>query len=103
MGQKERVLSLEHEGQVYNLTARDFTALDDLAIYRTTGATLMQIFSGGATLFTVAALVWRYRVGRGEEDLTYEQVAATFTYDSIESVSDEPRAGGPPEAPGGTS
>lgn len=103
MGQKERVLSLVHDGQTYNLTARDFTALDDLEIYRATGTTLMHIFGGGATLFTIAALVWRYRVAHGEPSLTYMQVAETFTYDSLESVSDEPREGGPPEAPGGTS
>lgn len=98
MGQKERVLSLEHEGQVYNLTARDFNALDELAIYRATGVTLLQIFGGGASLFTVAALVWRWRVNHGEDDLTFVDVARTFTYDSMQTVSDDPKDGGPPEA-----
>lgn len=98
MGQKERVLSLEHEGRVYNLTARDFTALDELAIHRATGASLLQIFGGGATLFTIAALVWRHRVNTGEPDLTYHDVAKTFTYDSMDTVSDDPRESDDPEA-----
>lgn len=98
MGQKEAVLSLEHEGTVYNLTPKDFTALDEMAIYKATGATLLQCFSGGATLFTVAALVWRHRVNHGEEDLSYVDVARTFTYSSMQTVDDTPKDGGPPEA-----
>lgn len=95
MGQKERVLSLEHDGTSYNLTARDFTAVDDLEIHRATGATITDIFFRGAvTLFTMAALVWRHRVNNGE-DLAYLDVARTFTYDSISSVSDEPRDDAP--------
>lgn len=98
MGQKERVLSLEHEGRTYNLTALDFNAVDDLAIYRATGATIHQVFTGGATLFTIAALVWRHRVNTGEPDLTFLDVARTFTYDSMKTVTDEPRESDHPEA-----
>lgn len=100
---KDPFISLVHEGTAYNLRANDFTALDELEIWRRTGATLLSIFRGGATLFTVAALVWRHRVNHGEDDLTYEDVARTFSYSSLESLSDEPKDGGPPEAPGGDS
>lgn len=99
MGQKERVLSLEHDGQVYNLTPRDFTALDDLEVHRVTRHTIADIFfHSRVTLFTMAALVWRYRVNEGEPDLTYLEVARTFTFDSIETVTDGPQETSRPEA-----
>jgi hypothetical protein len=101
MGQKERVLSLEHEGRVYNLSARDFNGVDDLEMHRAIGFTLAQVFFGGkVTLFTIAALVWRYRVNNGEPDLTYLDVAKTFTFDDITTVSDEPRGDADPKASG---
>lgn len=98
---RDPMISLVHDGQTYNLHQRDFNALDEREIWQATGATLLQIYTGGAALFTVAALVWRYRVNHGEPDLTYVDVARTFHYGSIESMTDEPREGGPPEAPGG--
>lgn len=92
MGQRERVLSLVHEGRTYNLTARDFTAVDDLEVHRATGATIADImFHGRVTLFTIAALVWRHRVNTGEPDLSYLDVARTFNFDDITTVQDEPR------------
>ena len=98
MGQKERVLSLEHDGTVYNLTARDFTAIDDLEVHRACGVTIADVFfHGRVSLFTMAALVWRYRVNDGEDTLTYLDVAKTFTFDSIETVQDEARETSAPE------
>ena len=99
MGQKERVLSLEHEGRVYNLTARDFNALDDLEVHRATGSTVADIFfHHKVTLFTMAALVWRHRVNEGEGDLTFTDVARTFTFDSIQTVTGTEREPTHPEA-----
>lgn len=99
MGQTERTLSLEHDGKVYNLTAGDFTAVDDLEIFRTCGLTLTDVFARGrVSLFSIAALVWRYRVNDGEEDLTYLEVARTFSYDTIQTVSGTPAEDPSPEA-----
>lgn len=103
MGQRERVLSLEHDGVVYNLTPLDFTALDDLAIFEATGGkvTLQDCFGfGGKTpsLAAVAALVWRYRVNDGEEDLRLHDVMRTFTYDAMRTVSGEERDDADPKA-----
>ena len=101
MGQKERVLSLEHEGVVYNLTPGDFTALDEHAIFQATGFTLADAFGFGGRippLVAIAALVWRHRVTDGEEDLTFIDVARTFTYNSLETVSDEARDDASPKA-----
>lgn len=97
MGQRERTISLVHEGTSYNLTPGDFTALDDMALYRATGMTLADAFGFGGkvpALAAVAGLVWRYRVGAGE-DVTWRQVAETFTYADLQTVSDEPRDDAP--------
>lgn len=101
MGQAERVLSLEHEGRVYNLTAGDFTGEDDLAVYRAIDTTIAEIFFGGkVTLFTIAALVWRHRVNTGEPDLQFLDVARTFTFHDIATVEGEPREDPAPKDPG---
>lgn len=103
MGQKERVLSLEHDGRVYNLTAGDFTGEDDLAVYRAIDTTIAEIFFGGkVTLFTMAALVWRARVKTGEPDLTFLEVARTFTFADIATVEGERRDDPAPKAQGGS-
>lgn len=92
-------ISFEHDGQVYNLSPNDFTAEDELAIYRACGATLVAIFNGQATtLFSIAALLWRHRVTNGEPDLSYTDVARTFRYSDLETLSDVPKEGGSPEA-----
>lgn len=92
-------MSFDHDGRSYTLTPYDFSALDELEIHRVTGATLTSIFTGRATtLFTVAALLWRTRVNDGEDDLAFTDVAKTFGYRDMETISNSPKEGGSPEA-----
>lgn len=91
MSTQQRTIRFEHQGTRYEMAMGDFTALDDKAIlelfnYR---INLGAIFAGATlSLSTLAALVWRWRVSAGETGLTYEQVAATFTYDTLSTVRD---------------
>lgn len=70
----------------YELVAESFTAEDDLAIYRAVGASLLDIFGGNITLYTIAALLWRHRVRNGEPTLTLEQVLPTVTILQLQTV-----------------
>lgn len=101
MGQKEFVLSFELDGQVYNLTPDDFTAWDDHELKRATGMSLAHIFmtlSSDPSVAGIAALLWRYRVNDGETGLTFEDVARSFPFAAIKTVSNKQREGEHPKA-----
>lgn len=83
MADENLQMNLQLEGKTYQLQLGDFTGADDLAIYQKVGKTIADIFQGDITLFTVAALLWRWRVNHGEPGVTFEQVNAKMTFDSI--------------------
>lgn len=92
-----RSFHLDVDGISYELTITDFTGADDLAIFRETGCTVMDIFSGSKlSLFTLAALLWRHRIRNGEPTLTYAAVNEQLSFEDLESVTDEGPTEGTP-------
>jgi hypothetical protein len=85
------------DGVEYRMESADFSAEDDLAVYRATGMTLMDIFSGSITLFTVAALVWRYRVRNGEPTLQLGEVLPHVKLLELETLKFTKDEGASPE------
>lgn len=96
---EEPKIKLALDGVRYEVGPSDFTATDDLEMFRATGVTIMDVFAKKAiSLFSVAALLWRYRVNHGEPKLTFSDVADAMTFDSL-SVADDDDEGTPsPEA-----
>lgn len=96
---KEPALEVTLDGVAYRLTPGMFTGQDDLAVYRSCGVTIMDVFARKAiTLFTIAALVWRYRVNHGEPDLTFDEVNAKMTFNDLVIAKDAPEGALAPEA-----
>lgn len=93
-------ISLDLDGKTYTLGMKDFGGEDDLQIYRETGVTLTEIFTEGKiTLFTVAALLWRYRVRNGERRLTFAEVNRQMDFEALSTVTvDDEEDGDAPEA-----
>jgi hypothetical protein len=81
-------VSFELDGRKYSFAARDFTGEDDLLLYQKTGCTVMDVFGGKFTLFTLAGLLWLHR-RRTEPKLTFEQVNRSMTFDALETISDD--------------
>jgi hypothetical protein len=89
-------------GELYEMSPGDFTAVDAGDFRRQMGISLGEAFSSGqADIDIVAALVWlvRRRTNRG---LAFRAVAETITYDSIEPADDtEPAPAADPMDPEG--
>ena len=86
------------EGVEYVLALKDFTAEDDLLLYRTVGMNLQAAFEN-LSLFTLAGLIWVHRRRSGEATLEFESVARVVKFDTLETVQateDDPS----PEASG---
>lgn len=101
----DKLLSVEVDGVRYDMSPSDFTGLDELAVKRELGMTLVQVFrelSEEPSLYGLAALVWRYRVGEGETDLTFEQVASKVNVDVFGTLSDGSGDDDAPKASGGS-
>lgn len=91
-------IQLQFQGRTYAMRLGDFTGTDDLAIYQTVGKTIADIFQGDITLFTVAALLWRWRVTHGEPQITFEKINDKMTFDALEIDEDDDGDGETPEA-----
>lgn len=76
-------MELSFDGRTYKMAVGDFTGADDLAIYQKVGKTIAEIYQGDITLFTVAALLWRWRVNHGEPQITFEQINAKLTFTDL--------------------
>lgn len=91
------IVKVTHDGVQYELSPDDFTGADDLALFRATGVTIMDVFARKAvSLFTIAGLVWRWRVNHGEPDLTFEQVNGAMKFSDL--VADDAEGAPAPEA-----
>lgn len=101
MADQNMQMELSFGGTTYQMAVGDFTGADDLAIYQKVGKTIADIYRGDITLFTVAALLWRYRVNHGEPNVTFEQINSKLTFDDLvveHDDSDDDPEGSFPEA-----
>lgn len=83
------LLEITVDGRTYKIRALDFSAEDDLAIFQKTGVTLAEIIAGRITLFTVAAILWRYRFHLEGPMIQFEQVAKELKMRDLETISFE--------------
>lgn len=83
-------IQLTFQNRAYRLRPKDFTGTDDLEVYKATGVSITDVFLGQISLFTIAALIWRYRVNNGEAKLTYREVNDAMDFSVLETVSDDP-------------
>lgn len=89
-------LQLTVDGKPYTLRLGDFNALDAREYRRELGAGLLAAFSA-PDLDTICGLLWLHR-RKTEPKLKYEDVARTFTYESVDIVSEgEPAEDDDPE------
>lgn len=97
MADNDVTMEVSLEGTVYRMAMGDFTGEDDLAVWRKVGVTIGEIFGGRMSLFTIAALLWRWRVTHGEPDVTYEQVNSKITMNDLVIEDEEVEGGETPE------
>ena len=78
-------LSFKVAGEPYDIRIGDFTPKDAGDYRRAVGLPMMQAF-GQMDLDTIAGFVWLVR-RQLSPNLSYEEVASSFTYDDYEPVS----------------
>lgn len=80
------IFEITVDGRSYKIRALDFSAEDDLAIFQKTGVTLADIIGGRITLFTVAAILWRYRFHLEGPAIQFEKIAKELKMRDLETI-----------------
>lgn len=83
-----RTIVLEVDGVQHTLRSKDLSALDAQDFRAKVGVTLAAALNGPNDIDVLAGIVWLSR-RRTERTLTYEQVAASFSYDTEVELVDE--------------
>lgn len=99
----ESTISVDLNGITFVLDIEECTAIDAADVRRRLGLSLRGLFERAATdpdIDVIATLVWLARRHDGEDQLTWDEVAATIDYsaDISTDVPDDVKAGAEGEA-----